>query len=70
MLQLSWIQFDLAVEAITECYASHSFTGVYGVPRGGVCAAVALSHSLSLAWLAELKDGSLIDETSMKWVRP
>ena len=40
MLQLSWIQFDLAVEAITECYASHSFTGVYGVPRGGVCAAV------------------------------
>ena len=60
MLQLSWSQFDLAVETITERYASHSFTGVYEVPRGGVCLAVALSHSLSLPLLAEPKDGSLI----------
>jgi len=60
MLQLSWIQFDLAVETITERYGSRSFAGVYGVPRGGVCLAVALSHALSLPWLPEPKDGCLV----------
>ena len=48
MQHLNWIQFDWAVETITTRYVSHSFSGVYGVPRGGVCLAVALSHSLTL----------------------
>ena len=60
MHQLTWSQFDWAVEAITARYASHSFTGVYGVPRGGVCLAVALSHSLDLPWLTEPKHGCLV----------
>ena len=60
MQQLTWSQFDLAVEEITSRFASHSFIGVYGVPRGGLCFAVALSHSLSLPWLTEPKDGCLV----------
>ncbi|AKN62101.1 MULTISPECIES: phosphoribosyltransferase [unclassified Synechococcus] len=60
MQQLTWSQFDWAVEEITARYASHSFIGVYGVPRGGVCLAVALSHTLSLPWLTEPKDGCLV----------
>lgn len=60
MQQLTWSQFDLAVKEITSRFASHSFIGVYGVPRGGVCFAVALSHSLSLPWLTEPKDGCLV----------
>ena len=60
MQQLTWTQFDLAVEEITSRFASHSFIGVYGVPRGGLCFAVALSHSLSLPWLTEPKDGCLV----------
>ena len=58
--QLTWIQFDLAVETITARYTVHSFSGVYGVPRGGVCLAVALSHSLALPWLPEPKEGCLV----------
>ena len=60
MQQLTWSQFDLAVEEMTSRFASHSFIGVYGVPRGGLCFAVALSHSLSLPWLTEPKDGCLV----------
>ena len=58
--QLTWIQFDWAVETITARYAVHSFSGVYGVPRGGVCLAVALSHSLALPWLPDPKEGCLV----------
>ena len=58
--QLTWIQFDWAVETITARYTVHSFSGVYGVPRGGVCLAVALSHSLALPWLPEPKAGCLV----------
>ena len=58
--QLTWIQFDWAVETITARYTVHSFSGVYGVPRGGVCLAVALSHSLALPWLPEPKEGCLV----------
>ena len=60
MEHLTWIQFDWAVETITARYLSHSFSGVYGVPRGGVCLAVALSHSLDLLWLTEPKQGCLV----------
>ncbi|MEJ6585934.1 MAG: phosphoribosyltransferase [Synechococcus sp. ChSW.bin.154] len=60
MQQLTWIQFNWAVETITASYAFHSFAGIYGVPRGGVCLAVALSHSLALPWLTEPKQGCLV----------
>lgn len=36
------------------------FEGVYGFPRGGLCLAVALSHSLELPLLEEPKNNSLI----------
>ncbi len=60
MQKLSWEQFDSAVEAIGKRYASHSLTGIYGVPRGGLCLGVALSHRLTLPLLNEPKNGCLI----------
>ena len=36
------------------------FEGVYGFPRGGLCLAVALSHSLGLPLLEKPKNNSLI----------
>ena len=36
------------------------FEGVYGFPRGGLCLAVALSHSLGLPLLDKPKNNSLI----------
>ena len=58
--KLTWIQFDWAVETIATRYTFHSFSGIYGVPRGGVCLAVALSHALALPWLTEPKEGCLV----------
>ena len=60
MQQLTWAEFDRAVEDITARYSTSSFTGIYGVPRGGVSLAVALSHSLSLTWLTEPIHGCLV----------
>ena len=58
MKQLSWTQFDQAVAVLAERFATGSFAGIYGVPRGGLCLAVALSHSLQkpllLAWVSDV----------------
>ena len=48
MKQLNWTDFDACVQVITERYGGRSFKGVFGVPRGGLCLAVGLSHSLGL----------------------
>jgi hypoxanthine phosphoribosyltransferase len=54
---LSWNEFDLAVEAIAaQC---PSVNGVYGVPRGGLVLAVALSHRLLVPLLSEPRIGAL-----------
>ena len=60
MRVLSWLDFDLAVQSLVEQLSSASFTGVYGVPRGGLCLAVALSHALERPLLAEPKPDALI----------
>jgi hypoxanthine phosphoribosyltransferase len=49
---LSWQQFDAAVEQIVALGPPPHCSGVYGIPRGGLVLAVALSHRLELPLLA------------------
>ena len=44
----SWEEFDKSVEQIANKCKFLNFSGVYGVPRGGLCLAVALSHKLKI----------------------
>ena len=60
MDKLSWAEFDDCVYSIYKKCKDKSFEGVYGFPRGGICLAVALSHSLGLPLLDEPKKYSLI----------
>ena len=60
MQVLSWAQFDQAVQLLASRFADSSFTGVYGVPRGGLCLAVALSHAIDRPLLAEPEPSALI----------
>ena len=56
----TWNEFDKSVEQIAhECKFSE-FSGIYGVPRGGLCLAVALSHKLKIDLISEPKKNSLI----------
>lgn len=48
MRQLSWADFDAAVAYIVAKQPPDALTGIYGVPRGGLPLAVALSHRLGL----------------------
>ena len=60
MNKLDWNEFDECVYSITNQCRNKSFDGVYGFPRGGLCLAVALSHSLGILLLDEPKNNSLI----------
>ena len=57
---LNWIEFDDCVLSISKLCKDKCFEGVYGFPRGGLCLAVALSHSLAIPLLQEPKNNSLI----------
>lgn len=47
--QYTWADFDKAVRQMAfKCKAHPDAMGIYGVPRGGLCLAVALSHALGL----------------------
>jgi len=56
----TWQAFDKAVEQIANKCKDLEFSGIYGVPRGGLCLAVALSHKLRLNLILEPKKNSLI----------
>ena len=60
MRLLSWNEFDSCVRTITKACAKKEFSGVYGFPRGGLCLAVAISHSLKLPLLKKPEPGSLV----------
>jgi len=60
MIELSWIEFDECVNSIYKECKHKSFEGLYGFPRGGLCLAVALSHSLELPLLNKPKNNCLI----------
>ena len=57
---LSWDQFDQAVEQLALRFADSSVTGIYGIPRGGLCLAVALSHAMDRPLLSSPEQSALI----------
>ena len=56
----TWNEFDKSVEHIANECKYLEFSGIYGVPRGGLCLAVALSHKLKINLITEPKENSLI----------
>jgi len=56
----TWSEFDKSVELIADKCKLFKFSGIYGVPRGGLCLAVALSHKLKINLITEPKKNSLI----------
>ena len=56
----TWSEFDKSVEHIANECKYLEFSGIYGVPRGGLCLAVALSHKLKINLITEPKKNSLI----------
>ena len=58
----TWSEFDKSVEEIADKYRFREFSGIYGVPRGGLCLAVALSHKLKIETLHSYVPSSLKNE--------
>ncbi len=56
----TWSEFNISVEHIANECKFLEFSGIYGVPRGGLCLAVALSHKLKIDLISEPKRNSLI----------
>ena len=60
---LTWNEFDKSVEHIANKCKFLEFSGVYGVPRGGLCLAVALSHKLKIKLISEpIKNSLIVDD--------
>ena len=59
----SWSEFDKCVEHIANECMFLEFSGIYGVPRGGLCLAVALSHKLKINLISEpIKNSLIVDD--------
>ena len=59
----TWSEFDKSVDYIANQCKKMKLTGIYGVPRGGLCLAVALSHKLNLQLLEKpLKNSLIVDD--------
>ena len=56
----TWREFDESVDHIAKECEFLEFSGIYGVPRGGLCLAVALSHKLKIKLISEPMKNSLI----------
>ena len=61
----TWSEFDKSVDYIANQCKKMKLTGIYGVPRGGLCLAVALSHKLNIQLIEEpLKDSLIVDDVN------
>ena len=59
----SWCEFDKSVEYIANKCRIFEFSGIYGIPRGGLCLAVALSHKLKINLISEpIKNSLIVDD--------
>ena len=59
----SWKDFDKNVEYIAKQCRFLEFSGIYGIPRGGLCLAVALSHKLKIKLISEpIKNSLIVDD--------
>lgn len=65
MKDCTWEMFDKAIEEMaefvrqTEKYKGTKFKNIYGMPRGGLVVAVALSHRLDLPIVMRIPDNLL-----------
>ena len=44
----TWTEFDKSVDYIAEKCINWEISSIYGIPRGGLCLAAALSHKLNI----------------------
>ena len=59
----SWSEFDKSVAYIADQCKFWKLSGIYGVPRGGLCLAVALSHKLNIQLIEKpLKNSLIVDD--------
>ena len=59
----SWKEFDKSVEYIAHQCMFREFSGIYGIPRGGLCLAVALSHKLKIKLISKpIKNSLIVDD--------
>ena len=59
----TWRDFDKSVDHIYNKCKYSEFSGIYGVPRGGLCLAVALSHKLKINLISKpLKNALIVDD--------
>ena len=62
-IYFTWNEFDKSVEHIANRCKFLKFSGIYGVPRGGLCLAVALSHKLKINLISEpIKNSLIVDD--------
>ena len=59
-IYFTWNDFDKSVLHIANKCKSLELSGIYGVPRGGLCLAVALSHKLNINLISEPRKNSVI----------
>ena len=60
---ISWSEFDESVEYVANKCKFLEFSGLYGIPRGGLCLAVALSHKLKINLISEpIKNSLIVDD--------
>ena len=59
----TWSEFDKSVEYIANKCKFLEFSGIYGIPRGGLCLAVALSHKLNINLISQpIKNSLIVDD--------
>ena len=59
----TWREFDESVEQIANKCRFKDFSGIYGVPSGGLCLAVALSHKLKIELISKpIKNSLIVDD--------
>ena len=59
----TWSEFDKSVDYIANQCKKLKLSGIYGVPRGGLCLAVALSHKLNVQLNEKpLKNSLIVDD--------
>ena len=59
----TWSEFDKSVDYIGNRCKNLKLSGIYGVPRGGLCLAVALSHKLNIQLIEKpLKNSLIVDD--------
>jgi hypoxanthine phosphoribosyltransferase len=52
----TWSEFDEDIDKIVEWTKLFEFDNIYGIPRGGLVVAVALSHKIEIPVILDSKD--------------